>query len=502
MHRTDKASPVRFTVNLFRRRLDIVFKHDFKAPPPEDLAYRDLFNEWKKIMREYRTREKLENLELALDGDGVENRTMVGTEEDEEDDPIETWERDETYRFQIPFEYLDSLLEQPVDDANTRAFVITLNHSYPPEFYRRLHETWKSFSGDVNERTWSEWDAWFRQTGITYQPECLHILPTTLRQPYAKIDIGTFTHPGFSLKSNSNNLGRWTTYRFSFKLLESQKRAFEDMLSALKDFNIGTRLVQDFKLRNDVPAPVWEIIDPPRAARNLIEELEKKQYLSFPLRYQLEAVISSGYLSEYNLDAEFVRRLKSIPESQALAILENVYTQKERIYEPLSIFEPTTRLKTHVAGLKIESYCVILRRAVVTPTTIRFESPSIEYSNRVLRRWAEHADKFLRVQFADEAPGDKLRYHKNASKNDVFTRVHNTLRNGMVIGDRRYEFLAFGSSQFREHGAYFFASDKYITAADIRKWMGTFDQIRVVGKYCARLGQCFCRSIPFTQIFN
>lgn len=268
------------------------------------------------------------------------------------------------------------------------------------------------------------------------------------------------------------------------------------MLSAIKDWNIDTRLVKELTLLETAPLPVWNIIDPPRAAKNLIEEFQEKQYLTFPLRYQLEAVISSGYLSEYNLDREFIQQLKSIPEPRALAILEHVYERKERIYEPSSIFS-MARGKKNIAGTNLESYCVILRRALVTPTTIRFASPSIEYSNRVLRRWAEHADKFLRVQFQDETRGDKLRYQKNASKDDVFTRVHNTLFNGITIGDRHYEFLAFGSSQFREHGAYMFASDEYIQASQIRKWMGKFDKIRVVGKYCARLGQCFCTLSPY-----
>lgn len=264
------------------------------------------------------------------------------------------------------------------------------------------------------------------------------------------------------------------------------------MLNALKDWNIETRLVEELRLVKDAPSPVWEIIDPPRAARTLIEELHHKQYLSFPLRYQLEAVISNGYLNEYNLDMEFIKRLISIPEPRALALLEHVFDRKERVYQPLDIFD-WTRIKTNIAGQKIEDYCVLLRRAVITPTTIRFATPSVEYSNRVLRSWREHSDSFLRVQFEDEAKGNKLRFQRGASKDDTFTRVHNTLTNGIDIGDRHYEFLAFGSSQFREHGAYMFASNKHISASDLRSRMGDFTGIKVVGKYCARVGQCFCK---------
>lgn len=76
------------------------------------------------------------------------------------------------------------------------------------------------------------------------------------------------------------------------------------------------------------------------------------------------------------------------------------------------------------------------------------------------------------------------------------------MTNGIVIGERRYEFLAFGNSQFREHGAYFFAPTSTLTPGVIRRWMGMFEDIKVVAKYAARLGQCFSttRAIHGPQI--
>ena len=74
---------------------------------------------------------------------------------------------------------------------------------------------------------------------------------------------------------------------------------------------------------------------------------------------------------------------------------------------------------------------------------------------------------------------------------ELFTRVFRTLFNGIRIGDRHYEFLAFGNSQFRENGAYFFCPTEHLSCDDIRQWMGNFSHIKVVAKYAARLGQCF-----------
>ena len=74
---------------------------------------------------------------------------------------------------------------------------------------------------------------------------------------------------------------------------------------------------------------------------------------------------------------------------------------------------------------------------------------------------------------------------------EVFTRVKRVLANGITIGDRTYEFLACGNSQFREHGAYFFAPLPNLTTEKIRKWMGCFKEIKTVALYASRLGQCF-----------
>ena len=75
--------------------------------------------------------------------------------------------------------------------------------------------------------------------------------------------------------------------------------------------------------------------------------------------------------------------------------------------------------------------------------------------------------------------------------NEVYTRVKRALNNGITIGDRHYEYLASGNSQFREHGAYFFCPLTHLGVADIRRWMGDFQDIKVIAKYAARLGQCF-----------
>jgi len=92
---------------------------------------------------------------------------------------------------------------------------------------------------------------------------------------------------------------------------------------------------------------------------------------------------------------------------------------------------------------------------------------------------------YLLLQGRINSSADKQR------NDEIYTRVYRTLYNGIRIGDRHYEFLAFGNSQFRENGAYFFCPTEHLSCDDIRDWMGNFSHIKVVAKYAARLGQCF-----------
>ena len=84
--------------------------------------------------------------------------------------------------------------------------------------------------------------------------------------------------------------------------------------------------------------------------------------------------------------------------------------------------------------------------------------------------------------------------------NEVFTRIKRTFSNGLQIGDRKYEFLAYGNSQLREHSAYFFAPTAQVDAERIRMWMGSFQDIKTVAKYGSRLGQCFSTTRAITGV--
>lgn len=128
--------------------------------------------------------------------------------------------------------------------------------------------------------------------------------------------------------------------------------------------------------------------------------------LPFEVRYQLEVCISRNILNEHNLKTEFVKELSEIASKypgKAQSILEYIAEQDKRIYDPSSIFEDKEAL-AYSSRSEIPHYCAYSRKATITPSTIYFNSPTVETTNRVLRHYSqENKDgRFLRVQFTDE----------------------------------------------------------------------------------------------------
>jgi len=85
----------------------------------------------------------------------------------------------------------------------------------------------------------------------------------------------------------------------------------------------------------------------------------------------------------------------------------------------------------------------------------------------------------------------------------MYERIKKILMYGIMMCDRHYEFLAFSSSQLREHSCWMFAAPNSATTVDtIRQWMGDFRNVRPVAKLAARVSNVehivlYCESILF-----
>ncbi|KAL5604815.1 uncharacterized protein BROUX77_005001 [Berkeleyomyces rouxiae] len=343
--------------------------------------------------------------------------------------------------------------------------------------------------------------------------------PNHTQEPWARaVNIGAGEDarqvPPLNFHTSSNkpsfiDLGKWKTLRF--RVAQWSDRS--ELSAALDDFKLPllpepTPLVLTPRATNNV----WSILDSsetstPPSFNNfaILSSIgTTPQKLPWAVRYQLEVCITRGIFEEHAINEDFIKLLAAKSEEDARFLLEQAADLRDRstisktkilIPNPHDIFDLNNALlqgcRANIRP-RIPHYCALIRKAIITPTTMYFMTPAIESSNRVLRRYQHLQDRFLRVQFSDELLNGRLRRGKSHTQsNSAYVRIFQTLYQGIRVGDRIFKFLACGNSQMREGGAYFFADTPDVTRDDIRTWMGNFSSIRSIAKCTARLGQCF-----------
>lgn len=95
----------------------------------------------------------------------------------------------------------------------------------------------------------------------------------------------------------------------------------------------------------------------------------------------------------------------------------------------------------------------LVHRVTITPTRCTLHGPELETNNRILRKYPNHHEYFLRLQFCDEN-GEDLFFNPKVSNDMVYDRFRNVFRNGFQIAGRKYEFLGFSHSSLRSHSAW------------------------------------------------
>lgn len=403
------------------------------------------------------------------------------------------------FKMRLTFPQLRDIVELYDEVSGRRAWILSLEH--PPQMFRKAdhiehtHESGSTF--------WHEWQTWYRQTEIN-TTEKLSTNPVTQLQK----------------ESTCIDIGRWLTYRLIFERDVIESKTFRNLCEALKDHDIAIKRDKIITFGVNNSKDLWSWLDNSIAILNSVEKTSLSElhqmadeaiHLPFEVRYQLEVCISHGLLHECNIGKDFLKRLAALKDQQtndkrlefarATRLLEKVADEKARYYVPEDVFRRLL-YKVSVVTKPPPAYCARVRAAIITPTTIYFITPLSETSNRVIRKFQHYEDRFLRVKFTDERYKGKVQSFQDCSMNEIYTRIKRTMANGIQVGDRHYEFLAFGNSQFREHGAWFFASTSDLTAQQIRDRIGDFSHINNVAKYCSRIGQCFSTSRATSYSFD
>lgn len=302
------------------------------------------------------------------------------------------------------------------------------------------------------------------------------------------------------------------TYSFFVKIGKDDFH-YRRMCQALRDHNISILSNNNIKCEEHPEEVFWSLVKSHQRQHipslqstspssgfhpDLHEMHDDLPWLDFEVGYQLEACISLNHLNEYTITREFLQRLGGLDPAAAKSLLVNVAESKKKFHDPMDVFRSHDLRRSRKS--RIPRGCVLVHSVTVTPATMYILTPTVEISNREIRKYSTHSDRFLRVKFSDESFYGKLRSPRDDTANELFNRVRRVMRNGIRIAGRHYEFLAFGNSQFRENGAWFFAPTSTLTASDMRARMGKFDHIDVVAKYLSRIGQCFSTTRAITSV--
>ncbi|CAK8568633.1 unnamed protein product [Lathyrus sativus] len=237
--------------------------------------------------------------------------------------------------------------------------------------------------------------------------------------------------------------------------------------------------------------------------------IDSQKDISFDVMFLVNAIVHRGTLNQYSLSNQFFELLRSQPKDVSVAALKHLCTYKRPVFDAFKRLKAVQEwLLSNPKLYQNSKQCddvMEVRRLVVTPTKAYCIAPEVELSNRVLRKFRDVSDRFLRVTFMDEGMQTlnihTLNYYvapivkeiiSNSipQKTRIYKRVRTILEDGFYFCGRKYSFLAFSSNQLRDRSAWFFAEDKNISCSDIRNWMGKFTQ-KNVAKCAARMGQCF-----------
>ncbi|KAK3988970.1 RNA dependent RNA polymerase-domain-containing protein [Cladorrhinum sp. PSN332] len=258
------------------------------------------------------------------------------------------------------------------------------------------------------------------------------------------------------------------------------------------------------------------------AHRKLKRQLEghtTNQTLSFGLLFLLQALVHNGYLHPATVSALAEKLAKLFSQAKANGDNQPPISNEtfKKLFQWIKYPHPDSDPQNIDPG-GIMEYLVkeeeivrerpalqsklltatgtrtLIFRAAVTPSRITFHGPEMEARNRVLRKFPEHTDYFIRVQFCDEE-GQDIFFNPRISLEGVYERFKSVLNNGIPIAGRHYDFLGFSHSSLRARSVWmaapFFYEGTLKLPRKIIDGLGNFQSIMSPARRAARIGQAF-----------
>lgn len=240
--------------------------------------------------------------------------------------------------------------------------------------------------------------------------------------------------------------------------------------------------------------------------------------VTYEILFQLNSLVHTQKISLGAVDSELMEVLNGLDTDTAMLILQKMHKLEYMCYEPVSFIKKRLHVMDENAknphsssyGRSTNNNMMTCHRVLITPSKIYCLGPELETSNYIVKNFAPYASDFLRVTFVEEdwgklSPGavyttfERGLFAKNY-RTKIYQRILSILQDGIVIGEKRFLFLAFSASQLRSNSVWMFASNENLRAEEIRNWMGCFNKIRCVSKCAARMGQLFSASLQTFEV--
>ncbi|KAI9307639.1 RNA dependent RNA polymerase-domain-containing protein [Cunninghamella echinulata] len=223
------------------------------------------------------------------------------------------------------------------------------------------------------------------------------------------------------------------------------------------------------------------------------------------LLYLLECAISNHCFNPYILGRSFYKILNDLEPSIACQLLECIIAENKIEYDPdLALQIAWDKIKSTVEygmmPIMDDDHFTTIYSVYITPTSLIVQPPRIEESNRLLRKYKHHMNRFLKVQFVEEdlgpLPSSFLRcgpppsLDESYNEQSILDRIYKVLTNGIQLGKLTYQFLAYDTTLLKHHACWFFASFPTLTIDDILNSMGKMDLVTSLSQYTSAMDIC------------
>lgn len=399
------------------------------------------------------------------------------------DQTVKFRERDIILKFKsgniIEFPY-SSVLGITMETGSTPSFIISMME--PPRFFESINDPVTALMEQLNLKTTS---ASQKRNG-----------PDRHRVPYLN-------------ENHQAIVGNCLVYRITI-LAEDSYTVGEQMLRLQK----VTCVPEIVHHRTRISPNIQHIAVGLQSLRRILSGSSTK--FPFALKFQILKLAQNNYLlpdAVIHLVPEVTRMMERSSISVCLSAIKRLFIQipfpgpdieaeKLDIESIINILRdneenykqnglPADEIDTQEGSVNV----AIIHKVKVTPSGTYLYGPEPEGNNRVLRKYPNHHDHFIRVQFCDE-DGQPIRFSSHVSQDRIFnSRFKDVLRDGIKIADRVYSFLGFSHSSLRAQSCWFMAPFVHEGSLMYDRMLisdlGDFTVIRSPAKCAARIGQTF-----------